>query len=447
MEPKGVPAGLVPARRVASYLLEWTGLAAAAPFLLFPTVRPAGTFAALGGLVVLWAATTVLREEAWPLTPFNVALLLFVPMVGVGILVSTLPELTLPKATGLILGVAAFRAIAAARQPAFFHVALVAFFLLGLATLLVGVLGLSWVQKIPAWKAILAHLPKGLVRLPETQEGAVHPNELAGALTLYLPMPLSAILCWRPAWKRIPGLFLALAGLATCAGALLLTQSRSGWLGGAAGLIAVTLLWLLRSPKRWMRLLGAALPFLALGALAFALWRVGTAPLREAFDAALGEQLETPAGTISLEGRVELWSRALYAIQDFPFTGCGLGTFRRVVHILYPLFLVAPDTDIAHAHNVFLQAALDLGLPGLIAYLALLAVAASAAWWAGGAGMPFRWAALGLLAGLIGFHIYGLTDTVALGAKPGLAFWLALGILASLLDGSTVSTLEPSLGR
>jgi O-antigen ligase len=44
----------------------------------------------------------------------------------------------------------------------------------------------------------------------------------------------------------------------------------------------------------------------------------------------------------------------------------------RVVPVLYPLFTVPLDSDIAHAHNIFLQTALDLGIPGLVAYLALL---------------------------------------------------------------------------
>jgi putative inorganic carbon (hco3(-)) transporter len=60
-----------------------------------------------------------------------------------------------------------------------------------------------------------------------------------------------------------------------------------------------------------------------------------------------------------------------FIIQDFPFTGMGMNVFRKVVPVLYPLFLIGPDIDIGHAHNEFLQAALDLGIPGLIAFLAL----------------------------------------------------------------------------
>jgi hypothetical protein len=143
--------------------------------------------------------------------------------------------------------------------------------------------------------------------------------------------------------------------------------------------------------------------------------------------------VEEAIGEMSIAGRVEIWNRALYAIQDFPFTGCGLGTFRRVVHILYPLFLASPDFDIAHAHNIFLQTALDLGLPGLVAYLALLGIALATCWRCARRGGPLvRATALGLAAGLVGLHVYGLADAVALGSKPGVAFWFALGLIAAL---------------
>ena len=123
----------------------------------------------------------------------------------------------------------------------------------------------------------------------------------------------------------------------------------------------------------------------------------------------------------------------MYGIQDFPYTGCGLGTFRRVVHILYPLFLVAPDVDIGHAHNLFLQVALDLGVPGLIAYVALLVIAAAMCWqvYHQRAG-PERALALGLGGGLLAQHVYGLTDAVALGAKHGVALWMLLGLVVAL---------------
>ena len=134
----------------------------------------------------------------------------------------------------------------------------------------------------------------------------------------------------------------------------------------------------------------------------------------------------------TINGRTEVWSRALYGIQDFPFTGMGLNAFRRVVPVLYPLFMVAPDQDIAHAHNHLLQAALDLGLPGLIAYLAmwLLAVVMTIQVWRSNAPPGQRVLAAGIAAGLLAHFVYGNTDVVALGAKPGLFWWWLLALMS-----------------
>jgi putative inorganic carbon (HCO3(-)) transporter len=145
----------------------------------------------------------------------------------------------------------------------------------------------------------------------------------------------------------------------------------------------------------------------------------------------------------SLEGRLEIWSRAIYGIRDFPFTGMGMNAFRKIVPVLYRLVLISPDVDIGHAHNEFLQAALDLGIPGLIAFLALYI---GAFWMLADVWRATRhprlnierWSlgtrslALGLGGGLLAHLLYGLTDAVALGAKPGVLFWMLLGLIVGL---------------
>jgi len=146
---------------------------------------------------------------------------------------------------------------------------------------------------------------------------------------------------------------------------------------------------------------------------------------------------------VTLESRLEIWSRAIYGIQDFPFTGMGMNTFRKVLPVLYPLFTISSEFDIVHAHNEFLQAALDLGIPGLVAFIALYIVAfwmLADVWrvtchsqlitdhWS----LVTRSLTLGLGGGLLAHLLYGLTDAVALGAKPGVLFWMLLGLIAGL---------------
>jgi putative inorganic carbon (HCO3(-)) transporter len=168
---------------------------------------------------------------------------------------------------------------------------------------------------------------------------------------------------------------------------------------------------------------------------ALIVWRVGPGVIARQLGLSADARVDPSNVIDTIDGRVEIWSRAVYGIEDFPLTGMGMNSFRRVVHLLYPLFLISPDTDIAHAHNEFLQAALDLGIPGLIAFGAIYAIAAwmlHGIWTASGDEPLTRALVLGLGGGLLAHLVYGLTDAVALGAKPGVLFWMLLSLTCGL---------------
>ena len=142
----------------------------------------------------------------------------------------------------------------------------------------------------------------------------------------------------------------------------------------------------------------------------------------------------TAGAGVPMAARLEIWQRALYGISDFPLTGMGLGTFRQVGPLLYPLFLLPPTYDIAHAHNFFLQSALDFGIPGLVALLALYLLASGqgiSLWRAAPFAGSRAWA-LGLLAALAGQAVYSLADAVAMGSKTNLLFWFLLALIFGL---------------
>ena len=140
-------------------------------------------------------------------------------------------------------------------------------------------------------------------------------------------------------WKSLRSWQTILVLLATliAGGMLVLTQSRGALLGlGAALLIIVLLRW------RWG---WVAIPLAGLG-VALAVYQIG-----------LGTILDFISSGVSVEGvegRVEIWSRAIYMIQDFSFTGVGMGSYKEVADLLYPFFLAAPG-KIDHAHNLLLQ--------------------------------------------------------------------------------------------
>jgi putative inorganic carbon (HCO3(-)) transporter len=111
-----------------------------------------------------------------------------------------------------------------------------------------------------------------------------------------------------------------------------------------------------------------------------------------------------------------------------------MNDFRRVMPVMYPAFLTPPDYDVAHAHNQLLHTGAELGLPGLIAYLAVLFVVAAmlVRTWRHTGDARLRWLAAGLGAGFLAFFMFGMADAIALGAKLGIVFWAALALAAAV---------------
>jgi hypothetical protein len=119
-----------------------------------------------------------------------------------------------------------------------------------------------------------------------------------------------------------------------------------------------------------------------------------------------------------------------------------LGTFRKTGRLLYPLS-ISPDYDFAHAHNEFLQAGLDPGVPGLATLLAIYIGLCGMLWslWSNTHDPGTRYFALGLAGCLLAHAIYGLTDAIALGAKLGVMFWILLGLVCGLFLSNRTSRI------
>ena len=426
---------------------HWILLTLAAPLLLFPS--PSRTPALLV-VPTLWTIAWLARREPPPHTPLDGTLLLLSLMVLVSLYATYDMAVSLPKIAGMVLGIGVFYAtVREGRHPRGWWLCYLVFVGIGTGIAGLGLLGTRWIAKVGFLMPIISRLPSAPVNLPGATEG-LHPNEVAGTLLWVMPV-LVGVLCL--SWIRVQRKwavwvwFLVLALTLFVIGVFALTQSRGGYIAFAVtGLVLVLCIL----PRRVRRFAVGALAILAVVA-AVVVARVGP---NAALHGLLGSSRSAdPALSLdTLEGRVEVWSRALYGIQDFPFTGMGMNTFRHIVHVLYPLFLVGPDFDVAHAHNEFLQAALDLGLPGLIAFLAL---------YIGTFWMLFkiwrlaplstlhtpqslRFLVLGLGGGLFAHLVYGLTDAVALGAKPGILFWMLLGLIAALFEQARSSQLAIS---
>jgi putative inorganic carbon (HCO3(-)) transporter len=427
-------------RRVASWIdhWHWALLLIATPFLLFPSAARSPALLVVPGL---WISAGLAQRNPLPRTPLNATLLLLFVMVLVSLWATYDLLFSLSKIAGMVLGIGVFFAVVRFTEKAReWWLGIVAYLGVGLGIAVLGLLSTNWLHKVGVFGPILALLPARIIGLPGAESG-FSGNELAGALLWVIPLYLSLMmwliqhfraiqLAWGWACARALAVLLLFATFVVLS-YFLLAQSRSGYLGFVAGVPGLVLVCL---PSRWRRL-GMLAAFLVFAGMVLLL--LGNS---SAFSTRgnIGMASDPALSLDTLEGRAEVWSRAIHAIQDFPLTGMGINTFRRVVHVLYPLFLTSSDFDISHAHNEYLQAALDLGIPGLIAFVALYLIAfwMLAQVWrlADGSSlvMLIRAIVLGFGAGLGAHLVYGMTEVVAFGAKPGFVLWMLLGLIVGL---------------
>lgn len=181
------------------------------------------------------------------------------------------------------------------------------------------------------------------------------PNILGWKLTLLM------LWLW-PQWagsrgrRRLGlGLTLLIGG-----GGLLVSLSRSAWLGLAVGLVVYTLLR--RRPSEPAHLSSRdrlALGGLGLG-LALFLWRYGGVVYGRLFN------LDQPLEHQSLLVRWRDIGIALTLWQQHPWLGVGAGAYRQAAQALYPV--------VHNVHNVLLRIGVELGVPGFGVWLVWLAL-------------------------------------------------------------------------
>lgn len=357
-------------------------------------------------LIIILAIFTLLRlavtGRLFPRTPFDVTL----AALGLALLLSLTAVFdwprSLPKIAGLLLGISLFHAsiyYMRSSHRGVWHVT---------AAVVISGAGMA------ALGLILRLLAPGLFAT------TVNPNEIAGVLAWIIPLLAALVLgysqvLWDGATWQVRLLPLLMQGLFLLTVLMLLfTRSR----GGLAS-VTVALLVMLMLRVRWLRW---TIPlFLILG---------GTAVYVFGLSALLGSAGASQQ-SLGLSPRLEIWSRGLLALQDFPITGLGLNGFREAVHVLYPMFTVSIDFDLGHAHNHLLQAGLDLGIPGLIAYLALWLGSAALLWRAldDAVAETYHPLLIGLAGSLSAGWLFGIFDAIALGARPGFIWWMLLALV------------------
>jgi putative inorganic carbon (hco3(-)) transporter len=385
------------------------GLCVAASFIT-PRALPVAVGSALAFRLLRWIAYShvSLRTPAdWPIG-------LLILMVPITCWASAAPEITIPQVLRLLAGIGIYYAIAN-WTTSFVRMRwlLRGVWLAGLLLAFYAFISVQWAN------TKLYFIPASIyTQFPTLVTDTANPNVMAGNLVILFPCALGVLLF---SGKHLRWFDQGLSVLAASviAIALILTQSRGGIL--ALGEILI-LLVVLRWRWGWILLAGAVVVVCAVVLL------FGPTTILDVIlaNATLG----------GIDGRLEVWSRAVYMIQDFPFTGVGMGSYGRTADLLYPFFLYAPGTS-SHAHNLFLQIAVDLGVPGLVAWLAIWILMfnvtlslyrhgrARQDGWAGGLGAALLCSQMALVS-------HGMLDAVTWGmVKPAPLVWVLWGLIVA----------------
>ncbi|MFN8379742.1 MAG: O-antigen ligase family protein [Anaerolineae bacterium] len=388
----------------------------------------------------LLGARWVVERRLWRRTPLDIWFALWFLLGAISLLAAPFRYAPLPLGGSLFLLPTAYTLIALGRPllglilvTSFASMAERARRVSGLLlvssalALLIGILGLLSAQytvKSAVLRPIIDLLPQ--LRGFPGAEGGFNVNEIAGAMAWFTPLVAGlGLYYWRERRAETSRSAWALRVLTPIAfavlwAALFLGQSRFALVGVLPALAA--LVWLLlRGRWRWIGLALVAL-FIALEAMVY-FGPTGSA-----------EQVEQLASNneISSSSRLEMWSSGLAILRDYPLTGAGVNMYRaQPVRNRYPVPAYA-NGILPHAHNEWLQAATDLGLPGLVVFLGFQAAAGWVLWKVWRRGDPRdRAVAVAVAAGLLAHMVYGMGDAITLWDRFAFGYWWMIGLAAA----------------
>lgn len=416
--------------------LEWVQLLvllSLTPVFLFPSRR---TLWFILLIPILFVLKIWIKKSLFPRTLLDWPLFLLLFQIFVSCLL--VPDLffSLPKISGVLLGILLYYSLTAVLIDVdSIRLGTVMFLSGGTVFSIIGLLGIKWdydsllftiarllgieMDKFIFYEKVLPALDSVIPRLKWTLPGAeqgFNANAIGGIIILILPLCLILIFSYfrrkdsavRIVSSRFFGGALLLF-LIVLTSVLFLTFSVTSWIALLAAL------WIVFVSKKGK----AGTVFVLVAAVCLILFVFPSKTSK------LWETVSTDLDPEKINFRLKWWSIAVETIKDNPLFGVGMNRMRLHPEIGY---------EKSHVHNHFLNTAAELGIPGLLAYLALVTGSLymcvkvfqnSGILW-------MKSAALGLGCGQIAHFLFGFIDAIPLGAKVGIFFWISLSMITAL---------------
>jgi len=392
-----------------------------APFFLFPSVKYIWI---LFVPPLIWIIRGLMKKNFVERSVLDWAIFLLLAQVLMSSLCLSGFSISLPKIAGVLLGIFTFYSITAVlKQEKAIKAGAIVFLTGGFIFVLLSIPGM--IRYGAEWKffdkiyKVLALVPKIKFNLTGAEAG-FHPNAVGGALLLFSPAFIflgfysirkksrkNFFVTKSGRWNNFFWIFIW-AGIGIFAIAILMVRSRGSWIGLV---LSLALFLSILSRKKAVGLVII---------IFFVVFYLGILVSGKMFLAAaeIGEKFTY---------RMDLWEIAVEKISEKPLFGIGMDQFRLLPGVRY--------VD-SHSHNHFLHTAAELGIPALVAYLAILIGTGYMCQkiWMKGKIKWMRWFVLGLGCGQLAHFIFGLGDSIPIGGKPGIIFWVSLALIASIYN-------------
>lgn len=238
-----------------------------------------------------------------------------------------------------------------------------------------------------------------------------NPNMLGLYLILLLPMLAAGFIGEKNWWKK-PGFILSFAAGAAC---LIYTWARGAWLGFLFSAAVFMLMW----NRRTMGVLIAGVLALPVAIPFFPKSIVSRF-------ASIGNLTDT-----STNYRVYIWRGTVNMLSDYWLTGIGVG--EQAFNRIYPYYSFAGIEKAPHAHNLFLQLFIEVGIFGFALFVALMICLFQSGFSLAkhGEDKEVRLIGCGALCGTLAALVQGMTDYVWYNYRVFFMFWLVIGITAA----------------
>lgn len=240
-----------------------------------------------------------------------------------------------------------------------------------------------------------------------------NPNVLGEFLVITIPLTVAII------WGKIRHTHKTFYGLSflSMVACMIFTWSRGAWLGM---FLALALFFVIME-KRWV-----FFGMLALLLMPVILVLSGNSAILERI-LSVGNTSDT-----STAYRVSIWVASFNMIKDFCVSGIGIGS--EAFKVVYPKYALSGADFALHAHNLYLQVWVEMGLVGIISLLSVVLTFIRQTFSEKVISVRkkdnYAKLVIAIGAGFLGFMFQGLTDYVWYNYKMLMIFWtfIALGI-------------------